>query len=137
MSLLFIKIHFACIYNSPFFASKQTSARIDYLRQGGRLVSRKGTQDVKFLAEKQTKTILPYTHAQATTGKTRTFIFRLHRIFVQYFAHERGVYLVLQHKDNKLLSIYRNIKSQDDFNILISFPTSKRKVSEKDERMKR
>ena len=30
----------------------------------------------------------------------------------------RGVFiLVLQHKDNKLLSIYTNIKSQDDFYI--------------------
>jgi len=30
----------------------------------------------------------------------------------------RGVFiLVLQHKDNKLLSIYANIKSQDDFYI--------------------
>ena len=54
---------------------------------------------------------MPYTRTWATVGKTRTLIFSLHRIFVQYFAHERGVYLVLQHKDNKLLSIYRNIKS--------------------------
>ena len=37
----------------------------------------------------------------------------------------RGVFvLALQHKDNKLLSIYRNIKNQNNF-ILISF----RKVS--------
>jgi len=41
---------------------------------------------------------------------------RLYRIFVQYFVHERGeLILVLQHKDNKLLSIYRNFKSKDDF----------------------
>ena len=71
---LFIKIHFACIYNYPFFASKQTSARIDYLRQGGRLVSRKGTQDVKFLAEKQTKRFcrIP-THRQRQGKHVRLF----------------------------------------------------------------
>jgi len=31
----------------PFFTSKQTFARIDYLRQGGRLVNRSGTHNVK------------------------------------------------------------------------------------------
>ena len=41
------------------FASKETFARIDYLRQGGRLVVGKGTQNVKNLAEKQTKAIAP------------------------------------------------------------------------------
>ena len=41
---------------------------------------------------------------------------RFHRILVQYFVHERGVFiLVLQHKDNKLLLIYRKAKSQDKF----------------------
>jgi hypothetical protein len=39
----------------PLFASKQTSARIDYLRQGGQLVDKKGTHNVKNLAEKYTK----------------------------------------------------------------------------------
>jgi len=38
----------------PFFASKQTFARIDFLGHGGRLVDKKGTLDVKFLAEKWT-----------------------------------------------------------------------------------
>ena len=32
--LLKINIHFACMYNCPHFASKQTSARIDFLRPG-------------------------------------------------------------------------------------------------------
>ena len=41
---------------------------------------------------------------------------RFYRIFVQYFVHERSVYLgFCITKDNKLLSIYRNIKSQGDF----------------------
>ena len=44
-------IHFTCIYNSPLFAPKQTSARIDFLRQGWRLVGRKGTHNVKTLTK--------------------------------------------------------------------------------------
>ena len=47
-------IHFTCIYNHPTFAPKQTSARIEFLRQGWRLVDKKGTLSVKFLAEKFT-----------------------------------------------------------------------------------
>ena len=42
-----IKIHFANIHMLPLFAPKQTFARIDFLRQGGRLVNRKGTHNVK------------------------------------------------------------------------------------------
>ena len=55
VQFLGIKIHLACIYNSPLFASKQTFARIDFLRQGGRLVSGTGTHNVKILTEKWTK----------------------------------------------------------------------------------
>ena len=47
-------VHFTCIYNHPTFAPKQTSARIEFLRQGWRLVDKKGTLSVKFLAEKFT-----------------------------------------------------------------------------------
>ena len=43
------------MYNCPLFASKQTSARIDFLRQGGRLVGKKGSHNVKFYTEKRTK----------------------------------------------------------------------------------
>ena len=39
----------------PLFAPKQTFARIVFLRQGGRLVGKKGTHNVKILAENQTK----------------------------------------------------------------------------------
>ena len=39
----------------PLFESKQTFARIDFLRQGGRLVDKKGTLNVKFLTKNQTK----------------------------------------------------------------------------------
>ena len=53
-----MRIHFACIYNQPLFTSKQTFARIDFLRQGERLVSRKGTHNVKILAENKTKEVV-------------------------------------------------------------------------------
>ena len=35
----------------PLFESKQTFARIDFLRQGGRLVDKKATLNVKFLTK--------------------------------------------------------------------------------------
>ncbi len=44
------------MYNYPLLMPKQTSARIDFLRQGERLVDKKGTYNVKILAEKITKT---------------------------------------------------------------------------------
>ena len=50
-----INIHFVNVHLLPPFASKQTFARIDFLRQGGRLVDKKGTHNVKFLAEKLTR----------------------------------------------------------------------------------
>ena len=43
------------MYNYLLLTPKQTFARIDFLRQGERLVRRKGTQNVKILAEKITK----------------------------------------------------------------------------------
>jgi len=42
------------MYNYPLFASKQTFARIDFLRQGWRLVDKNGTHSVKFYTEKFT-----------------------------------------------------------------------------------
>ena len=52
----------------PFLASKQTFARIDFLRQGGRLVDEKGIHNVKFLAENCTKRRLSHicTHGNGT-----------------------------------------------------------------------
>ena len=43
------------MYNYPLSTPKQTFARIDFLRQGERLVHKRGTQNVKILAEKITK----------------------------------------------------------------------------------
>ena len=42
------------MHNCPLWASKQTFARIDFLRQGGRLVDKIGTFYVKSLTEKIT-----------------------------------------------------------------------------------
>ena len=39
----------------PLFAPKATLARIDFLRQGERLVDKNGTHNVKIHAEKRTK----------------------------------------------------------------------------------
>jgi len=49
-----MRIHFACIYMQPPFASKQTFARIEFLRPDGLLVDYEGTLSVKNLAEKVT-----------------------------------------------------------------------------------
>ena len=49
-----INIHFIVFTDCPLFASKQTFARIVFLRQGALLVNKKGTHNVKFLAEKLT-----------------------------------------------------------------------------------
>ena len=49
-----INIHFVAFTNGPFLASKQTFARIDFLRQVGRLVDKMGTHNVKFLTENKT-----------------------------------------------------------------------------------
>ena len=54
MAFFEINIHFACMHKQPRFAPKQTSARIDYLRQGGQLVDGKGTQNVKNYTKKLT-----------------------------------------------------------------------------------
>ena len=43
------------MYNYLLLTPKQTFARTDFLRQGERLVDRKGTQNVKILAKKITK----------------------------------------------------------------------------------
>ena len=43
------------MHKAPRFATKQTSARIDYLRLSCGLVDNEGTHNVKILAEKRTK----------------------------------------------------------------------------------
>ena len=58
------------MHNYPLWASKQTFARIYFLRQGGRLVDGKGTFCVKFLAESLTKAFMPPTRLWATLPKS-------------------------------------------------------------------
>ena len=58
-----INIHFTTFTNYPPFASKQTFARIDFLRQGERLVDKNGTFSVKYIAEKWTKRYVTITYA--------------------------------------------------------------------------
>ncbi len=58
------------MHNYPLLASKQTSARIDFLRQGGRLVDGKGTFCVKFLAESLTNAFVSPTRLWATPPKS-------------------------------------------------------------------
>ena len=43
------------MHNRPLFTPKQTSARIDFLRQGWQLVGKKGTHNVKIRTEILTK----------------------------------------------------------------------------------
>jgi len=57
------------MYNCPLLVPKRTSARIDFLRQGGRLVDGKGTFCVKFLAESLTKAVVLSIHLWATARK--------------------------------------------------------------------
>ena len=52
------------MHNCPLFASKQTSARIDFLGQGERLVDKKGTYYVKNHAENKTKLFYAHTRGQ-------------------------------------------------------------------------
>ncbi len=56
----------------PLFVSKQTFARIDFLRQGERLVDEKGTYYVKFLTKNQTKQTLSE-HARVGNSKEDTY----------------------------------------------------------------
>ena len=48
-------IHLAFVYKPPPFASQPTFARIDFLRQGERLVGKMGTHNVKIYTKKRTK----------------------------------------------------------------------------------
>ena len=48
----------------PLFAPTTTFARINFLRQGGRLVNKKGTHNVKILTENKTTQTMPCTRAK-------------------------------------------------------------------------
>ena len=61
------------MYNYPLFASKQTFARIDFLRQVGDWWTEKALKMLNpLLKTRQKKTIITYTHAGAAEWETRT-----------------------------------------------------------------
>ena len=60
------------MYNYTFFASKQTFARIDFLRQVGDWWTKKALRMLNFLLKIRQKTIVTYTHAGAAEWETRT-----------------------------------------------------------------
>ena len=64
----------------PSFASKQTFARIDFLRQGGQLVDKKATFSVKFPTKKFTIV------DELTSGQVNELIVRL-IVFWNEYAH--------------------------------------------------
>ena len=64
-----INIHFANVHLPPLFATKQTFARIDFLRQGGQLVDKKGTLSVKISAKKLTKHPYPSPLGERVEGR--------------------------------------------------------------------
>ena len=68
-----INIHFACMYNYTFFASKQTFARIDFLRQVGDWWTKKALRMLNFLLKtRHKKNDYPIYTCRATERKTRT-----------------------------------------------------------------
>ena len=61
------------MYNYTFFASKQTFARIDFLRQVGDWWTKKALRMLNFLLKtRHKKMIIPYKHVGATERETRT-----------------------------------------------------------------
>ena len=80
---ILINIHYAACRCKPLFASKQTFARIDFLRQGWRLVDEKGTHNVKFLTKNQTKPICGE-HARVDNGAEGIYAYDRQREWLQY-----------------------------------------------------
>ena len=76
-----INIHFAALTCYPPFAPKQAFARIDFLRQCERLVSRKGSNNVKILAENKTKNnYAPCTRIGNETENTYAYYYQCVRL---------------------------------------------------------
>ena len=75
MAVTLNKNSFCRIRRLPLFASKQTFARIDYLRQGERLVGKKALTMLNFrLKTRQNQVFHLHRHGQRTQ-KTRTLTF--------------------------------------------------------------
>jgi len=59
------------MHNCPLLTPKQTSARIDFLRQGERLVDKKGTHNVKIRTKSWTKRVCCI-HVRVCNGTENT-----------------------------------------------------------------
>ena len=69
-----INIHFVCMYNYTFFASKQTFARIDFLRQVGDWWTKKALRMLNFLLKiRQKNDCHIYTRRGSGMGNTYTY----------------------------------------------------------------
>ena len=82
-----INIHFVAFTCCPFLASKQTFARIDFLRQVGRLGTKLALMALNFLLK-----ILLFCTIATFCHRQMGLNFGYQRIFVQYFVPERSVY---------------------------------------------
>ena len=80
-----INIHFVAFACCPFLASKQTFARIDFLRQVGRLGTKWVLMALNFLLK-----ILLFCTIATVCNRQMGLIFGFYRIFVQYFVPGRS-----------------------------------------------
>ena len=78
MAVSLNKNSFCSVHGLTPFASTTTFARIDFLRQGGRLVIKKGTHNVKILTENKTKQIMPFTRGKETETES-TYVYNRQR----------------------------------------------------------
>ena len=84
-----INIHFVAFTHCPFLASKQTFARIDFLRQVGRLGTKWALMALNFLLK-----ILLFCTLAMVFSRQMGQNFGFQRILVQYFVPERSGCLV-------------------------------------------
>ena len=80
-----INIHFVAFTHCPFLASKQTFARIDFLRQVGNWCTKRALMALFFLLK-----ILLSCAIATFCHRQMELIFGFQRIFVQYFVPERS-----------------------------------------------
>ena len=100
-----INIHFVAFTHCPFLASQQTFARIDFLRQVGRLGTKWALMALFFLL----KILLFLCHCHVLP-QANGAEFWISSYLCSVLRTWRGAFiLVLHYKENKPLSNYRNI----------------------------
>ena len=80
-----INIHFVAFTHCPFLASKQTFARIDFLRKVGNWCTKRALMALFFLLK-----ILLFCAIATFCHRQMELIFGFQRIFVQYFVPGRS-----------------------------------------------